>query len=79
MEHYLGAIPSINRKEEPVEYHLRKEGSIRETIEANLPDEKYFVNVEFSNKLKLQPAEDLALDVLRIILSNRYRETIPGR
>lgn len=76
VEHYLGAIPSINRKEEPVEYHLRKEGSIRETIEANLPDEKCFVNVEFSNKLKLQPAEDLALDVLRIILSNRYRETI---
>ncbi|MFR7877171.1 MAG: hypothetical protein ACLU4J_12705 [Butyricimonas paravirosa] len=24
VEHYLGAILSINRKEEPVEYHLRR-------------------------------------------------------
>ncbi|MCQ4872998.1 M16 family metallopeptidase [Butyricimonas paravirosa] len=73
---YLGAIPSIYRKEQPVKHSLKKEGSITETIEANLPDEKYYVNIEFSNKLKLKSEEDLAIDIIQLILNNRYRDII---
>ena len=76
VKQYLGAIPSIYRKEQPVKYDLQKEGSITETIEANLPDEKYYVNIEFTNKLKLKPEEDLAIDVIQLILNNRYRDII---
>ena len=76
VKHYLGAIPSIYRKEQPVKYDLQKKGAITETIEANLPDEKYYVNIEFTNKLKLKPGEDLALDIIRMVLNNRYRDII---
>ncbi len=73
---YLGAIPSIYRSESSVDHHLKVEGSMTETIEANIPDDKYIVNIEFSNKLKLKPAEELSLDIIRVILSNRYRDII---
>ena len=76
VKQYLGAIPSIYRKEQPVKYDLQKVGSITETIEANLPDEKYYVNIEFTNKLKLKPEEDLAIDVIQLILNNCYRDII---
>ena len=76
VKQYLGAIPSIYRKEQPVKYDLQKVGSITETIEANLPDEKYYVNIEFTNKLKLKPEEELAIDVIQLILNNRYRDII---
>lgn len=76
VKHYLGAIPSMNRKEQPMKHDLQKEGAITETIEANIPDEKYYVNIEFTNKLKLKPGENLALDVVQIVLNNRYRDII---
>lgn len=73
---YLGAIPSSYRKEKAIEYDLLKKGSITKTIEANIPDNKYITNIEFSNTLKLTPLENLAIDVLRTVLANRYQETI---
>lgn len=76
VKHYLGAIPSIYRKEQPVRYDLKKKGAITEAIEANIPDEKYYVNVEFTNKLKLKPGEDLAIDIIQMVLNNRYRDII---
>ena len=76
VKQYLGAIPSIYRKEHSVDHDLRKNGSMTETIEANIPDHKYIVNIEYNNKLKLKPGEELCLDIIREILSNRYREII---
>lgn len=73
---YLGALPGSHRKEKEVKYDFRKKGSFTETIEANLPDEKYMVNIEYRNTLKLKPEENLCLDILRMVLSNRYRDII---
>lgn len=73
---YLGALPSVYRKEKAVKYDLVKKGSMTETIEANLSDDKYMVNIEFQNHLKLKPAENLCLDMIEMILSERYRELI---
>lgn len=73
---YLGALPGVHRKEKVVKYDLRKKGSFTETIEANIPDEKYMVNIEYRNTLKLKPEENLCLDILRMVLSNRYRDII---
>ena len=73
---YLGAIPSTFRKEKAVHHDLRIKGSMTETILANIPDNKYMTTIEFSNTLKLKPVEDLAIDVIRTVLSNRYQEII---
>ena len=73
---YLGAIPSTYRKEKAVYYDFRKKGPLTETIKANIPDNKYMINIEYSNTLKLKPEEELAIDVIREVLSNRYREII---
>ena len=73
---YLGAIPSTYRKEKAVHYDLQKKGSITETIVANIPDNKYMTNIEYRNSLKLKPVENLAIDVIRFALSNRYHEII---
>ena len=76
VKRYLGAIPSIYRKEKAVHYDFRKKGSMTETIEANIPDNKYMINIEYSNTLKLKPEEELAIDVIRSVLANRYQEII---
>lgn len=76
VKQYLGALPSVYRKEQPVRYDLRKSGSMTETIEANIPDHKYIVNIAYTNKLKLKPGEELCIDIIREILSNRYRDII---
>ena len=73
---YLGAIPSTFRKEKAVHHDLRIKGSMTETILANIPDNKYMTTIEFTNTLKLKPVEDLAIDVIRTVLSNRYQEII---
>lgn len=73
---YLGALPSVYRKEQPVKYDFLKKGSVKETIKADLPDDKYTVNMEFQNHLKLKPGESLCMDIIRMVLSNRYREII---
>lgn len=73
---YLGALPSVYRKEKAVKYDFVKKGSMTETIEANLTDDKYMVNIEFQNRLKLKPAENLCLDMIQMVLNERYRELI---
>lgn len=76
VEQYLGAIPSIHRTEHAVKYDNRIKGALKETIEANIPDEKYMVNIEFTNRLKFTPKEELCMDILRMILSQRYQDVI---
>ena len=73
---YLGALPAIHRSEKPVRYDFCRRGSMTETIEANLPDERYLVNIGFNNRLKLRPADQLCLDIIEQVLSGRYREEI---
>ena len=73
---YIGAIPSDYRKEKAIHHDLKRKGSIHETIEANIPDDKYMVNIEFTNQLKLKPQEELTMDVLRMVLAGRYRSII---
>lgn len=76
VEKYLGALPSIHRKEQAMHYDLKKEGSMTETIEANIPDNKYILNIEYTNTLKLKPIENLAIDVIRKVLADRYQAII---
>lgn len=76
VKQYLGAIPSTYRKEKAMHYNFRKEGSMTETIEANIPDNKYMINIEYTNSLKLKPEEELAIDVIRSVLANRYQSII---
>lgn len=75
-ERYLGSLPSVYRHEKPVYYDFRRKGSLTETITANLPDDRYVVNIGFNNHLKLRPSERLCLDVTEQVLSGRYREEI---
>ena len=73
---YIGAIPSVYRKEKAIRHDFMRKGSMTETIEANIPDNKYIVSIEFQNHLKLNPGEELAMDILRMVLSDRYRDII---
>lgn len=73
---YLGSLPSDYRKEKAVKYDLTRKGSVHETIEANIPDAKYMVNVEFTNHLKTSLRDELTMEVLKMVLKDRYTRTI---
>lgn len=73
---YLGVLTSVYRKEKPIYYDILKQGSLTKDIEANIPGEKYMVNIEFSNHLKLKPIENLAMSLLQKILEDRYMTEI---
>lgn len=73
---YLGALPSIHRKETPRHYDLMRKGSMHETIEANIPDDKYMINIEYKNHLKTNLEEMLSMQILRLILRERFTRTI---
>ena len=76
VSHYLGAIPSIYRKETYKWNNLRKEGSIKEEVTADIPDDKYIVNVEYYNHLKMTPKDELCLSILQKVLQDRYNAEI---
>lgn len=76
VEHYLGALPSVYRKEKPVYYDFLRRGSLKEDIVADIPGEKYMVNIEFRNLLRIKPAEELAMTLLQKILEDRYMAEI---
>lgn len=69
---YLGALPSIYRKETARHYDLQRKGTMHETIEANIPDDKYLVNIEFYNHLKTTLSEETKMQVLRQIMRERF-------
>ncbi len=75
-EQYLGALTSVYRKEKPVYFDLQRKGSVKEDIVADIPGEKYIVNIEFSNHLKLNSREELAMSMLQKILEDRYMAEI---
>lgn len=76
VELYLGAIPSIYRKEKPVEYDFLRKGSFKEDITADIPGHKYMVNIEFHNYLSLKPIEKLSMNLVQKILQDRYMAEI---
>lgn len=76
VEQYLGALTSVYRKEKPVYYNLLQQGSLTKDIEADIPGEKYMVNIEFSNHMKLKPIENLSMSLLQKILEARYMKEI---
>lgn len=73
---YLASLPAFGRIDKPREYDFRRKGSLTETIEAHIPDEKYIVNIEYRNALKLKPEEELCMDIISMVLSDRYRSDI---
>lgn len=73
---YLASLPASGRIDKPRKYDFRRKGSLTETIEANIPDEKYIVNIEYRNTLKLKPEEELCMDIINMVLSDRYRADI---
>lgn len=73
---YLASLPASGRIDKPRTYDFRRKGSMTETIEANIPDEKYMVNIEYRNTLKLKSEEELCMDIISMILSDRYRADI---
>lgn len=73
---YLGALPSTYRKETARQYDLMRKGTIHETIEANIPDDKYLVNIEYNNRLQITRSEELCMQILRQILRERFTQTI---
>lgn len=75
---YLGAIPSVYRKEQAVRYDLNRKGSVTETIRVHIPDDKYMVHIEYRNYLPLKPAEKLSVDVLGMVLHHRLGQAIRG-
>lgn len=76
VEKYLGALPATGRKEKPIQYDYLRRVSFKEDIVADIPDEKYLVNIEFHNYLRLSQMEQLALDLLQRILKDRYMAEI---
>lgn len=73
---YLGALPSEHRAEKAVSYDFSRSGSLTRTIEANIPDHKYMVNIEFTNHLPLKRPDEFTLSVLQMILQDRYHNSI---
>lgn len=73
---YLASLPVSGRIDKPWKYDFRRKGSLTETIEANIPDEKYIVNIEYRNTLKLKAEEELCMDMISMVLSDRYRADI---
>lgn len=73
---YLGALPSSYRKETARHYDVKRKGAIHETIEANIPDDKYLINIEYNNRLKTSMSEETTMQILRQILRERFTQTI---
>lgn len=74
--HYLGSLPSAGGKETYQLHRLRREGSQQADVEADIPDAKYIVNIEFNNRLKMTPVDELCLDILQQVLQERYNAEI---
>lgn len=70
-ERYLASLPALHEQHKAVTYDLRKKGSVKETFEAHIPDDKYMVNIEFRNELHLTPVEEMAFGMLQSVLQDR--------
>lgn len=73
---YLGALPSDHRAEKAVSFDFSRRGAVTKTIEAGIPDRKYMVNIEYSNRLPLKRSDEITLSVLQMILQDRYHNSI---
>lgn len=70
-ERYLASLPALHGQHKAVTYDLRKKGSVKETFVAHMPDDKYMVNIEFRNELRLTPGEEMMFGMLQSVLQDR--------
>ena len=73
---YIGAVPSIYRKEEPVQHEYYKKGSVTKEIEANIPEQQYMVNIEYQNTLKTKPIDRLYMSILQLHFDHLFQKKI---
>lgn len=76
VERYLASIPLTHRNLQPVHHDLRRHESIKETLTADIPGDKYMINVEFNNQLQLTPEERMTFQLIQLLLKDRYHYTI---
>lgn len=75
---YVGAIPSVYRKEKAVEHRYERTENITEDFEVNMPNQKYMVSIEFVNTLKTSSKEELCMRILKMYLQYCFQEKIRG-
>ena len=75
---YIGALPSIYRKEKAVDYNYNRLGNITEDVEVDMPDEKYMVSIEFQNTLKIRPIDEVCMHVLKLYFQYSLQDKIRG-
>lgn len=76
VEKYLASLPVSARNTHPIHYNFERRGSVKETLSAGIPENKYIVDIEFFNFLRLSPKERLAFRLLQHILQDRYHYSI---
>lgn len=75
-ERYLASIPVTHRNLQPLHHDLRRHESIKETLTADIPGDKYMINIEFNNRLLLTPEERMTFQLIQLLLKDRYHYTI---
>lgn len=75
---YVGAVSSVFRKEKAVEHVYERRENITKDVEVNMPDRKYLVSIEFYNKLKTNPTEELCMRILKMYFQYHFQEKIRG-
>lgn len=68
----------VFRKEKAVEHVYERRENITKDVEVNMPDRKYLVSIEFYNKLKTNPTEELCMRILKMYFQYHFQEKIRG-
>lgn len=76
VEKYIGSLSSMHRKEHPVKHAYYKQGPVKEDIEADIPEQKYIVDITFKNTLKTKPMDKISMYVLQVYFDHLFQQTI---
>lgn len=76
---YIASLPSLHRNETYMEYQYHRKDSETKDIEINIPDNKYIIQMEFSNDIDISPQESLEMDILSILLKSKLTYEIRER
>lgn len=79
---YIASLSSTYRKEQPVKYEYYKKESVAKDIALDIPEQKYMVDMAFTNTLKTKPMDKLCMMILQkhfeYLFQQRIRETEGG-
>lgn len=79
---YIASLSSTYRKEKPVKYEYYKKESVAKDIAVDIPEQKYMVDMAFTNTLKTKPADKLCMMILQkhfeYLFQQRIREAEGG-